>query len=93
MINKVPTYIGGAKTLFISRSENYFENVFRNDIEIGIKYLAVCKYENEDGFYLFGCDLEFNTYTDYLFDDLEDVFEDAKRIYKTKFIIWSEITQ
>jgi hypothetical protein len=91
MTFETPTYIGGAKTLFITKSETYFEHILRNDIEIAIKYLAICKYENESVFYLFGCDNEFNSHTDYLFEEIEDAFEDAKGIYKTENFNWIKI--
>lgn len=91
MQNDIPKYIGGAKTLYVSKSDTIFENVFRNDIEVPIKYISVCQYDNDKGFYLFGCDKDFKTHTDYFYDDLDEALEDAQRIYKIETIKWTQI--
>ena len=78
MLTDIPKYIGGAKTLYISKSDTGFDNVVRNDVEFLIEYVCVCQYDNEGGFYLFGCDKDFNTHTDFYYDDLDDALDDAK---------------
>lgn len=51
-------------------------------------YIAVCKYDTDGGFYLFGCDKDFNTQTDYLYDALDEALKDAERIYEIENIKW-----
>lgn len=77
--------------MFITESDTIFEIVTRNDREISIKFLSVCQYDNEFGFYLFGCDEEFNTHTDFYYDDIDEALEDAKRLYQTDVIEWKRI--
>ena len=91
MPKDIPNKVGGAKTLFIAKSDTGFEIVIRDDKEILIEFLSVCQYSPEDGFYLFGCDKDFNTYTDFYYDDLDEALDDAKRLYQTDNIKWTQI--
>lgn len=91
MLMDIPKYIDGAKPLYISKSDTGFGNVVRNDAEILIKYICVCQYDNEGGFYLFGCDKEFNAHIDFYYDDLDEALNDANRIYQTDNIEWTHI--
>lgn len=91
MLTDIPKYIGGAKTLYISKLDIGFDNLVRNDVEILIEYICVCQYDNEGGFYLFGCDKDFNTHTDFYYDDLDDALDDTKRLYQTDIIEWTHI--
>jgi len=91
MLTHIPKIIGGAKTLFIAKSDTGFDTVFREGKEIVIACIAVCQYRPEEGFYLFGCDKDFNSYTDFFYDDLGEALEDATRIYKTDNIHWTQI--
>lgn len=80
----IPKYIDGAKTLYISKSNTEFENVVRNDIKISIKCIAVCQYDDGEGFYLFGCNKDFNTYTDFLYTTLMKRWKTPKDYIKLK---------
>jgi hypothetical protein len=91
MLTNIPKYIGGAKTLYISKSDTIFETLFRNEIEIAIEYISVCQYDNNKGFYLFGCDKDFNTHTDFFYDNLDEALEDAERLYQIENIKWTQI--
>lgn len=91
MLTDIPKIIGGAKTLFISKSDIGFETVFRDDKEIVIEFISVCQYDPEEGFYLFGCDRGYNTHTDFYYDTLDDALDDAKRIYQLDNIVWTQI--
>jgi hypothetical protein len=91
MLTDIPKIIGGAKTLFVSQSDKGFDIVFRNDKEIIIEFISVCQYDPADGFYLFGCDKNFDTHTDFYYDTLDDALEDAKRIYQLDNIVWTQI--
>jgi hypothetical protein len=87
----IPKQIGGAKTLFIAKSDTHFETVLRDDKEILIEFLSICQYDNDGGFYLFGCDKHFNTHTDFYYEDVDEALEDAKRLYQTDSIKWIQI--
>jgi hypothetical protein len=91
MLTNIPPYIGGAKTLYIARLDTGCTTVVRNGKEIIIEFISVCQYDPKDGFYLFGCDKEFNTHTDYFYDELEEALDDAKRLYQTNDIIWVQV--
>ena len=87
----IPPNIGGAKTLLVARLGTGFATVIRGNKEIAIEFISVCQYNPGKGFYLFGCDIEFNTQTDYYYDDLEEALDDAKRIYQLDKIVWAKI--
>lgn len=87
----IPKYIGGAKALFIAKTDADFETVIRDDKEISIEFISICHYDHEEGFYLFGCDKEFNTYTDFFYEDLQEELDDAKRIYQRDEIKWMRV--
>jgi hypothetical protein len=91
MLTDIPKQIDGAKTLFIAKSYTLFETVVRDNKEISIEFIAVCQYKDDSGFYLFGCDKEFNAHTDFYYDDLDDALVDAKRIYQNDNITWTQI--
>lgn len=86
-----PKHIGGAKTLFIAKTDTGFETVIRGDKEILIEFISVCQYDHEEGFYLFGCDKDFNTHTDFYYEKLEEALDDAKRIYQLEEITWMHL--
>ncbi|MVN23496.1 hypothetical protein [Mucilaginibacter arboris] len=88
MLTDIPKYIDGAKTLYISKSNITFNNVIINDIQTSIEYIVVCQYKDDSGFYLFGCDKNFNTQTDFFYDSIDEALEDAKRLYQVQNIQW-----
>ena len=86
----IPDIIGNSKTLFLAETHGIFDSVERDGKKIEIVFIAVCQYDPEEGFYLFGCDKDFNTLTDYYYDDLDEALDDAKRIYNLKQINWRQ---
>lgn len=90
MLKDIPNIIGNAKTLFIAETHGQFDLVERNGKKVEIVFIAVCQYDPEEGFYLFGCDKDFNTLTDYYYDELDEALDDAKRIYNLKLINWRQ---
>jgi hypothetical protein len=50
--------------------------------------LAICQYEGEDGFYLFGCDARWQTITDTLHQTLEEATEQAEYEYEGVSKTW-----
>jgi hypothetical protein len=87
----IPKQIGSTKTLFIAKADTSFETVLRDDNEISIEFLAICQYDNDGGFYLFGCDKDFNSHTDFYYEAVDEALEDAKRLYQTDNIKWIQI--
>ena len=77
--------------MFVAMDETGFDSVLRDDREICIEFISVCQYDPEEGFYLFGCDKDFNTHTDFYYDTLDDALNDAKRIYQLDNIEWTQI--
>lgn len=91
MLRDIPKQIDGAKTLFIAKSDTLFDTLVRDGREISIEFITVCQCSEDNGFYLFGCDKEFITHTDFYYDDLGEALEDAKRIYQNDNINWIQI--
>jgi hypothetical protein len=54
--------------------------------------LAICRYEGEKTFYLFGCDENWQCITDTLHDTLEDAKKQAEFEYTGVSNIWIQIT-
>ncbi|WP_252723401.1 hypothetical protein [Treponema pedis] len=86
-----PDYLDGAKVKFYTKKDN-FGIVDYNGGEkmININYLAICKYDNTQGYYLFFCDEKFTTVGDYLFYSIEECKETAEKSKKN--ITWIEKT-
>lgn len=51
--------------------------------------LAICQYENEGSFYLFGCDEKWKCVSDTYHDTLEDAFHQAEWEYEGISSAWS----
>lgn len=84
-----PNYLDGAKVKYYTKKDD-FGTVDCNDGEkiIDIKYLAICSYANEHGFYLFFCDEKFNTVSDYFFDIIKECKIIAEKSKEN--IVWIE---
>lgn len=90
MLKPVPNLIGNSKPLFIAETGGVFDLIERDGEKVEIVLIAVCQYNKDEGYYLFGCDKDFKTHTDFYYDELNDALEDAKRIYGLKEINWKE---
>jgi hypothetical protein len=90
MLKDIPNTIDNANTLFIAETEGLFDLLDRDGKQVEIVFIAVCQYDSSEGFYLFGCDKDFNTHTDYYYDDLNEALEDAKRVYNLEKIDWRQ---
>jgi len=53
--------------------------------------LAICRYEGEEAYYLFGCDTEWNTITDTWHETLEDALEQAEFEYEGISETWNVV--
>ena len=92
-IKKAPDIIGGAKVLLYVSIEGMkpIGRVEHIHIEKSVKptvRLAICKYENEEGYYLFGCNSNWDSVTDTLHETLEDAIEQAEWEYEGLSGIW-----
>ena len=52
--------------------------------------LAICQYDGETAYYLFGCDSEWNTVTDTWHETLEDAIDQAEFEYEGSKSTWTE---
>jgi hypothetical protein len=97
MKRQVPNEIGEAKTLFYTemdnrhiKTENTRHSVNRQLIE-NINGLAICKYDNDPGCYLFGCDENWSSITDTYHDSIEEAKEQAEFEYKNSAATWTAL--
>ncbi|MBB6326655.1 hypothetical protein FHS59_002283 [Algoriphagus iocasae] len=95
-LDPVPDLIGGAKTLFYTDIDSRHEKTDKTKHFIGgqqvndISCLAICEYDNESGYYLFGCDSDWSTITDTFHDKIEDAKEQAESEYKNTIETWRQ---
>jgi hypothetical protein len=54
--------------------------------------LAICQYEGQDGFYLFGCDSEWNTIWDSWHPTVEHAMSGAEEEYEGVSQTWEKPT-
>ena len=52
--------------------------------------LAICQYESDDGFYLFGCDENWNTLMDTWHETLKDAKAQAEFEYEGVNVTWEK---
>lgn len=98
MKENITKEIDGAMTLFYTvlddrhtKTENTRHFVYGQLIE-KINGLAICKYDNDLGYYLFGCDEAWNSITDTYHDSIEDAKEQAEFEYKNSMTTWKSFT-
>jgi hypothetical protein len=91
---QIPKEVGGAKViLYTSIDERHQFTGNCSQIVAGVLMnamagLAICQYENEDCFYLFGCDKTWATVTDTLHTTLKEAKEQAEFEYKGVSNTW-----
>jgi hypothetical protein len=84
----VPNEIGGATVILYSPiDERHRPTCNCKQIVAGALVgpaagLAICKYDGDEGFYLFGCDATWNTVTDTLHESVEDAKAQAEFEYE-----------
>jgi len=81
--------LDGADVLMISDfgHYHYIKTVSSDDAGVEVCYYAICKYENDDGIYLFSCDVNMSVVGDSLFDSEDDAVQCAERWAETS-ITW-----
>ena len=84
----VPEQIGGARVLhftIIDRTIRPTGNTKQivGGVLMGPAYgLAICKYENDSWYYLFGCDKNWNSITDTYHETIEDAIDQGEFEYE-----------
>ena len=68
-----PDTLDNAKVLYYTPKGNYGDLFYDNGtIAAHFIYMAICKYEKAEGFYLFLCNEDFEVETDELYDSVEE---------------------
>jgi hypothetical protein len=80
--------LDGAEVIAISKRNDfgvikYADNSMK---PIPIKYLAICRYENDKSVYLFFCNDKIEVENDFLFDTIEEAKQCA--LQRNKHVIW-----
>ena len=86
-----PKQLDGAAVLYYTDKDDFgvVSNTDGTDAEY-VCHLSICKYENDDRYYLFLCDKNYEVVTDDLLDTLEECFESAH--HRKENIIWYNYT-
>jgi len=84
--NQAPDIVGGAKVILYASIERRRATGRTDHVHIGKSVnptigLAICKYENEDGYYLFGCDSNWKSVADTWHETVEEAIEQAEWEY------------
>lgn len=89
-----PEEIGGAKVIFYTAIDkrhsftNATKQIVRGKLIKEISGLAICKYENESAYYLFGCNENWESITDTWHEEIEDAINQAEFEYKGTQDTW-----
>lgn len=90
-----PVLIGGARVIRWSpidaqhRPTGNCKHIVSGGLQCPAAGLAICQYEGEDAYYLFGCDAEWNTITDTWHLTLEDALDQAEFEYEGVSKTWN----
>ncbi len=90
----VPENIDGARVLLYSmidsrhRVTGSCRHVVRGAEMGAVDCLAICKYDEDPGYYLFYCDTEWHTLTDTLHDTIDAAKEQAEFEYEGSSGTW-----
>ena len=95
----IPQEVGGAKVvLYTPIDERHKHTGNCKQVVAGVLMgaaagLAICQYEGENSFYLFGCDAKWNTVTDTCHDTLEDAMAQAEFEYEGVQATWQKLEE
>ncbi|WP_052177634.1 hypothetical protein [Methylotenera sp. G11] len=90
----VPSTVGGAKVICCTaidlrhRHTGNTKQIVDGVVLGPTSGLAICQYEGEDAFYLFGCDENWNSLSDTWHETLEDAKEQAEFEYEGTLKTW-----
>lgn len=78
-----PTELDGAKVLYYTPQGDYGRIEYPNgEIADYYRYLAICKYIKDNGFYLFCCNENYEVVSDWPEEDIESCMKVAASSYK-----------
>jgi hypothetical protein len=90
----VPEFVGTAKVICFTpiderhRHTGNCKQVVDGQLQGPAAGLLICQYPEDDGFYLFGCDLDWNPTTDTWHQNLEDAKEQGDFEYEGVSETW-----
>lgn len=86
-----PEELDGAKVLYYTPKDNYGYIYYSNgDIANNVKFLAICKYQNEkEEYYLFRCDENYEVVGDSVWNSIEECMNIANSSHGGN-ILWIE---
>ena len=93
----IPKEIGGAKVMLYSSIDQRHQHTGNcRQIVKGVWMgaaagLAICKYDGEDSFYLFGCDETWQAITDTWHQTLDDAMKQAEFEYAGVSATWQKL--
>lgn len=96
-MKKAPNKIGGARVVLytpIDERHTYTGNchqIVAGELMGPAAGIAICQYEGENSYYLFGCDKDWNTVTDTWHETLEDAQAQAEFEYKGVNATWQAV--
>jgi hypothetical protein len=94
-MKSVPTILDGAKVILYTpiderhRATGNCKQIVAGVLAGPAAGLAICQYDGEDSFYLFGCDQEWNSVTDTCHQTVEDAKAEAEFEYEGVSATWS----
>lgn len=95
-LDPIPDILGGANTLLYTDIDNRHVKTDKTEHFIGgqkvsqTSCLAICKYDNDSGYYLFGCDNDWNTITDTYHDNIENAKAQAEFEFINTMETWRQ---
>ena len=84
-----PRRLDDAIVLFYTVKGQYGKMYYTNgNVAAEFSYLAICKYENSAGYYLFMCNENYDVETDSLWNSVDECMRIAQTNCEDKFIEW-----
>ena len=93
----VPDFIDGARVVMFAqidsrhRATGKCEQIVAGAISGPAAALAICHYDGEAGYYLFGCDSHWNSVTDTLHETVEEAQAQAEFEYQGVTSAWQKV--
>lgn len=84
-----PKALDGATVLYFTEKGNYGKILYTTgEVAAYIHYLAICKYENDNAYYLFDCDSHFEVVGDSVWNSIEECMSVAASSHEEHSIAW-----
>ena len=86
-----PTEIDGAKVLYYTPQDNYGAIKYPNgETADYFRYLAICRYSNDEQYYLFCCNEQREVVSDSVWNSIGECMNVATTSYKEN-IVWHQV--